>query len=292
MNNSTVSQLSSAGWLFIAAYMAIVLFFVVRGARKTKNMSDYALGSMSFNPIFVGLSLAASITSAATFIINPGFVALYGLSGVLSFVIALPAACLISLALITKGFRKQGTSVQAGTMAQWIGRRYESPGYSLFFGFLSLLLLTFIVLICVGLTKVISKTLDINELYVLIGIVAFIFGYMMFGGANSMVYTNTIQAIIMLVVAFILLGSGYEHFEKGVLGFIDKLRAIDPNLAGITNSSSPLFRGLFEIIIAQIIVGVAIICQPHIITKSLLLKSDKDVNKYLTAGIITEVQTS
>ncbi|MDZ7765203.1 MAG: hypothetical protein U5K00_12370 [Melioribacteraceae bacterium] len=50
-----------------------------------------------------------------------------------------------------------------------------------------------------------------------------------------------------------------------------------------------LFRDYFEIIVAQIIVGVAIVCQPHIITKSLLLKTDKDVNKYLTVGIITEL---
>ncbi|MCA1801695.1 MAG: hypothetical protein LC662_04455 [Rhodothermaceae bacterium] len=27
----------------------------------------------------------------------------------------------------------------------------------------------------------------------------------------------------MLIVAFILLGSGYEHFSEGVHGFLDKL---------------------------------------------------------------------
>lgn len=36
-------------------------------------------------------------------------------------------------------------------------------------------------------------------------------------------------------------------------------------------------------------IGAAIVCQPHIITKSLLLKTDSDVNKYLTVGIITEI---
>jgi sodium/pantothenate symporter len=112
---------------------------------------------------------------------------------------------------------------------------------------------------------------------------------MMFGGANSMVYTNTIQAILMLVVAFILLGSGYEHFSNGVHGFLDKLRSIDPKLVQTYNDNSFLFRDFFEIFVAQIVVGVAIVCQPHIITKSLLLKTDKDVNKYLIAGVITEM---
>lgn len=282
-------ELVTAGWILVIAYSAVILFFVIRGALKIKNISDYAVGNVAFSPIAVGLALAASMTSAATFIINPGFIAYYGISGVISYAFVMPAAAMVSLVLLTKGFRKHGSSVKALTMAQWMGTRYKSKGYALFFAFLTLLLITFIVLICVGLTKVLSKTLNVSELSVLIGLVVFIFGYMMFGGANSMVYTNTVQAVIMIVVAFILLGSGYEHFSNGIHGFLDKLSAIDPKLIQPTNEASFLFRDYFEIIFAQIVIGVAIVCQPHIITKSLLLKTDKDVNKYLTAGIITQM---
>ncbi|AFH48149.1 Na+/panthothenate symporter [Ignavibacterium album JCM 16511] len=280
-------ELVTAGWILVLVYSAVILFFVLRGARKTKDINDYALGNLLFSPVAVGLSLAASMTSAATFIINPGFIAYYGLSASLSYGIFLPVAAIASLIILTKRFRKHGTSVKALTMAQWMGTRYQSKAYSLFFAFLSLLLITFIVLICVGLTKVLSKTLNVDEFIILTGIVVFIFGYMMFGGANSMVYTNTVQAIIMLVVAFILLGSGYEHFSNGINNFLNKLASIDPKLVQTTNDSSFLFRDYFEIIIAQMVVGVAIVCQPHIITKSLLLKNDSDVNKYLiTASIV------
>ncbi len=280
-------ELVTAGWILVIAYSAVILFFVFRGARKTKDINDYALGNILFSPVAVGLSLAASMTSAATFIINPGFIAYYGLSAFLSYGIFLPVAAISSLIILTKRFRKHGTSVKALTMAQWMGTRYQSKGYSLFFAFLSLLLITFIVLICVGLTKVLSKTLNVDEFTILVGIVIFIFGYMMFGGANSMVYTNTVQAIIMLMVAFILLGSGYDHFSNGINNFLNKLSAIDPKLVKTTNESSFLFRDYFEIIVAQMVVGIAIVCQPHIITKSLLLKSDSDVNRYLiTASIV------
>jgi len=282
-------NLITAGWILVLVYSGIILFFVIRGAGKTKNISDYAVGSIIFSPYAVGLALAASMTSAATFVINPGFIALYGFSAVISYALILPLAAVTSLVILTKRFRNHGTSVKALTMAQWMGTRYNSKGYALFFAFISLLLITFIVLIAVGLTKVLSKTLDVSELYILIGIVVFIFGYMMFGGANSMVYTNTVQAILMLVVAFILLGSGYQHFSSGISGFIAKLNSIDPKLTGLTNTASFMFRDFFEIVIAQIIVGAAIVCQPHIITKSLLLKNDKDVNKYLIAGVIVEL---
>jgi len=94
--------------------------------------------------------------------------------------------------------------------------------------------------------------------------------------------------VIMIVVAVILLASGYEHFAGGVGGFVDKLRAIDPNIAGLYNTESPLFRDWFEVIFCTIVVGASIVCQPHIITKSLLLEKRRDVNLYLTTGIIVQ----
>jgi sodium/pantothenate symporter len=104
-----------------------------------------------------------------------------------------------------------------------------------------------------------------------------------------MVYTNTIQALIMIVVAVILLGSGAEHFTDGLGGFLARLRAIDPHLASLYNPASPLFRDGFEVVFCTAVVGVAIACQPHIITKSLLLKEDRDVNRYLAVGIAVQV---
>jgi sodium/pantothenate symporter len=93
----------------------------------------------------------------------------------------------------------------------------------------------------------------------------------------------------MIFVAVILLGSGYEHFKGGIDAFLSKLSHIDPHLAKTTNPVSLLFRDYYEIIVAQIIVGIAVVCQPHIITKSLLLKNEKDVNKFLYTAVIVQV---
>jgi sodium/pantothenate symporter len=287
--NLASQELITAGWIMVSVYLAVTLFFVIRGASKTKSIADYALGSLSFSPYAVGLSLAASMTSAATFIINPGFVAYYGVSGVIAMAFMLPLGALISLVIFTKGFRKVGNVIKAMTMAQWIGARYKNKAFATYFAFLSLLLITFVVLICVGITKVLSGMLNTSEVATLAVIICVIFGYMMFGGANSMVYTNMIQALLMIVVAVVLLTSGLEHFKEGFDGFMAKLAAIDPDLAQPLNPDSFLFRDLFEVVFCQIVVGIAIVCQPHIITKSLLLKKDSDVNRYLFAGIVVEI---
>ncbi len=69
----------------LLAFMGVTLFFVIRGALRIKNIDDYALGSIAFSPVAIGLALAASMTSAATFIINPGIIALFGISGVITY---------------------------------------------------------------------------------------------------------------------------------------------------------------------------------------------------------------
>ena len=68
-----------AGWILVTLYAATIIVLVVRGARRNRSVADYAVGNIAFSPLAVGLALAASTTSAATFIINPGFVAYFGL---------------------------------------------------------------------------------------------------------------------------------------------------------------------------------------------------------------------
>ena len=272
--------------IVLAVYAVVILFFVIRGALKTKSIADYGVGN-GFPSWIVGLSLAASMTSAATFVINPGFISLYGLAGIISMAIVLPLAAFASLIFFTKGFAKFGKAVKANTMSQWIGNRFNNKYYKFFFAVIALLLITFIVLINVGLTQVISKSLQVEPFYVLLGITVFVFGYMMFGGANSMVYTNTVQAVIMLIVALMMIFSGSNLFEGGIDAFASKLNAIDPYLTKTFNESSPLYRDFFEVVICQLIVGVAIVCQPHIMTKSLMLKSPDKVNSYLFFAIFS-----
>lgn len=279
---------AAATSLLIMVYIVFTLYLVIRGARKTKTISDYALGS-GFSPVVVGLSLAASITSAATFIINPGFVAMFGISAFVAMALVLPAGLYLSLIILSKSFRKYGSSIKALTLAQWVGTRFNSVFYTRLMAILSLLLITFIVLICVGLTKVLSGALGTDELYVLVGLVVFVFGYTMFGGANSMIYTNTIQAILMIVVALIILISGFDYFEQGIETFVETLKSHDSQLVSLFNTSSPLFRDWFEVIFCNFIIGIAIVCQPHIITRSLMLRSEHDMNKYLTVAIFTEI---
>lgn len=271
----------------LTLFVGLLCYLVIKSRTKNENIETYALGSKSFSSFSVALSIAASLTSAATFIINPGFIALYGISAYLAFGVVMPLAIFVALIVLMKRFRQYGINVKSLTIADWVGKRYGSTYLKIFFGLLSTLLITFIVLICVGITKVLSKALDADELTILIVLVVVVFSYMLAGGANSMVYTNSLQAVMMIVVAIILLGSGAEYFiSTGGEGILERLGTVDPNLTKTFNTQSPLFRDFFEVVVCNAIVGIAIVCQPHILTKSLLIKKDAQVNMFLVYSII------
>ena len=137
--------------LVLSIYVSVTIDFSILVMKQTHTMKDYAIGK-GFSPWIVALSLAASITSAATFIINPGFVAYYGFSALLAMSIMLPLGLYISLVILSKSFRTMGLKSESLTLSQWIGKRFDSKAFALYMACISLLFITFIVLICVGLT--------------------------------------------------------------------------------------------------------------------------------------------
>lgn len=275
-------------WAALILYVVITLVLTIRGARRTKDLASFALGSRDISPALVGLSLTAQLTSVATFVVNPGLVYHYGLSALMGLGFAAGLGIITGLCVLSGPFRAVGDKVKALTIPQWIGARYDSKGLRLFFAVISLSLVSFIVLIAVAIALTLFSLLQMTDInsttWLVVGIMAFVFSYTLLGGANTSTYTNAIQAMIMLIVALILIGSGYELFMGE--GLFAKLTAINPGLASFTNPSSLYFRNFAEVFFCNFLVGLAIVCQPHILGKSLLLKDASQIKTYLTVAII------
>lgn len=270
-------------WIAVAGYFAVTSALALRGARRTRSVSSYAVGSRDIPAVVVGLSLAAQLTSVATFVINPGLVYAYGLAALVGYGVAAGAGIMIGLAIFSRRFRRHGTQVAAITVPQWIGTRFGSPGLRALFAVLSLGLVTFATLIVVALAHVLAPLLGVPLPAVVMGLLTIVVGGVMVGGATGHAWTNAVQAAVMLLVAIILIGAGIPHLARGDLSA--RLRAIDPVLVSMVNPRSPLFRSWFEVLVCNFVVGLAIVCQPHVISKALYLREDRDVRRYLTTAI-------
>jgi SSS family solute:Na+ symporter/sodium/pantothenate symporter len=273
-------------WALLITYACVIILLAWRNAKRAKDIESFSVGSRRVPPFFVGLSLAANMTSVATFVINPGLIHAYGWAGVVGYGMAAPLGIFIGLVVTSKRFRRVGDQFTVLTVPQWLGERYGDRRLTVFFAFISMLQITFLVLIVTALVLVLMSVLEIGMWPALLMVVIFTFGYILFGGASLHVWSNSVQALTMLAVALILVASGAAIFGNGLSGFFGQLDAVAPHYGSVTNPDSLLFRDLFEVVIANFIIGLAIIMQPHIISKSLYLRSERDVNTYLVTAMV------
>jgi len=273
----------------LSVYVLATLVLTVRGAMQTSSVKSFALGAGAIHPGWIGLSLTAQLTSVATFVVNPGLVYAFGVSALMGLGVAAGLGITIGLLAFSGKFRQVGSRIAALSIPQWIGTCYQSNFLRVFFAIISLCLATFIVLIAVAICNVLANLLGIVEptgKYALLGaVVVFVFTYTLAGGAATSTYTNAIQATIMLIVALILIGSGIELIN-GKPDLFTRLSDMDPKLLEWTNPMSPYFRTWFEVFFCNFLVGLAIVCQPHILGKALLIREESQMKTYLGVAVM------
>jgi len=274
-------------WCAFGAYVLLTTALALRGMKKTKDFSGFALGNGDLGPVMVGITLAAAIASTATFVINPGFVYAHGVSALMHLGVAASAGVITALVLLSKGFRSLGTKHAALTLPHWVGARYGLASMRTWFALLNLVLaVAFVVLIVKGSALVMQHTLGLGYVASVLVIVGFVFSYILLGGTYAHVYTNAFQGALMVVVALAIVGSGLYLFADGIGPFFDRIAAQDPDLVGPVNEASPLFGSAWDVYVCGFVVGAGLMCQPHILTKSLYLKSDGDLRRYLVVAVV------
>ncbi len=272
-------------WGLFILYVLVTAWLAWLGHKKTGDMKSFAIGSGQMHPAIVGVTLAASIASTATFVINPGFVYVHGVSALMHLGVAAGLGVIGGLVLMSGGFRRLGAAVGAITLPGWLGERFGSRSLRVMFAAVNLLSLSFVVLIVGGLSIVMQTTLGLSNTESLVLIIGVVFSYVLIGGATAHAYTNTLQGIIMAVVALVIVASGLPTLS----GAGERLAAIDPNLTKLVNPASPLFGDFFSVWVCGLVIGFALVCQPHIMTKALYVKSDRDVRRSLVVTVVVSL---
>jgi SSS family solute:Na+ symporter/sodium/pantothenate symporter len=204
-------------WLFFVVYLAAIIGLTWRQRRKATSMESFAVGSRRVPPFFIGLSLAANMTSVATFVINPGLIHAYGWVGVVGYGMAAPLGIFLGLIVTTKSFRNMGDGFTALTIPQWIGERYGDTRLRVFFAAVSLLQISFLVLIVAALVHVLMSVLQLPMLVALVLVVAFTFAYILLGVLAAGFSTLEGVALACLQFSRMIFTVGSHVFEASIL---------------------------------------------------------------------------
>lgn len=268
-------------WTLFVAYLAGTAWLGWLGYRRTSDFGTFAVGNRNMHPVVVGITLAASVASAATFIINPGFVYVDGFSAWFHMVAATCIGFVTMLYVLSIRFRRIGEQSGALTLPDWVGKRYRSRAFALWFSLLNLLSFAFVVLLVGGISIVMQSLLGISNAAALAITLVFVTGYVFVGGTYAHVLTNVLQGSLMTAVTVLILGACVWVAVEQPGSVVERLRAIDPNLVALVNEEGRLFNGVFSIYVAGFVVGAVLVCQPHILTKALYVRADQDVRRYL-----------
>ena len=271
-------------WGLFLLYLVLLAGLAVLGRRRARgDAASFAVGR-KMSPVIAGMTIAASLASTATFVINPGFIYVHGVSAFLHLGVAAFLGMSTGLIVVCGPVRRRGAAEGALTVPQWIGQRFGSPALRAYFAAINLLSLAFVVLIAGGLATIMAATLGLGYRTALLLVVTIVVSYVLAGGAYANAYASTFQTAIKAIVAVMIVASGAAHLADPAAS-LERLAAIDGNLTAAINPASKLFGTWFSVYAAGFVIGFALMCQPHIMTTALYVEDDRGVRRALTVAV-------
>ncbi|MDO6448201.1 sodium:pantothenate symporter [Oceanobacillus profundus] len=277
-------------WIGFSLFLVVMLFLGYIGARKTKNVRDFATGGTTLGPVILGLSFAATYLSAATFLGYPGWSYDWGLSNLWLF-LAMIGGGPIGMLMVAKKVRKLNTKQKSLSLPDWLGDFYNSDILRVGTGLILLFNIFYIAAQFVAGARIFEYLLGMNYSTGLILITAIVVLYVFAGGALADIYTDAVQVIMMAIAGLAVFISGIVIFWDGGVtstfaGIVDNLAAQDGNLVKVFNPESLHFYSIGPVI-GAITIQWAFASAPHLFNKVLGLKRESDLGKMILVYVIT-----
>lgn len=266
------------------SYLAVLGFIGWWGNRQNRNLQDFFTMSGSAGAVLSGLAYFSTQYSMSTFMGVPGSIYHVGYAGMSVSVPGIAFSMVIPALLVGRRLIKLGHRYKMLTMADYLADRYESTAIR---GLLAILMLIFLV------PMMGAQTIGAGVIFTTytgapqwVGIVVMgvtVILYCMAGGIRSVMMTDVIQGVLMVVTAVttffvsLKLGGGLETINA-------KLASVDPNYLKFPghNNSYPWQN------YASMIVMWSFFCigQPHLFTKFFTMKNYGTMFKAVLLGTL------
>ncbi|QKY71548.1 sodium:pantothenate symporter [Lentibacillus sp. CBA3610] len=257
-------------------------------ARKTKTIEDFAISGAKLGPYVLGLSLAATLFSAATFMGYPGYSYAWGFSNLwlyLSLMVAAP----LGVITIAKAVRKRNAIQKSLSLPDWLGDYYNSDFLRVGSGLIMLFNLFYIAAQFSAGAQIFQTMLGLSYSTGLIVIAGIVIIYVFVGGSYADVYTDAIQAVLMVATGIFVFISGIYFFGDGNINtafnnISENLSSQDGALVAILNPDSNYYA--VSAVIGLMIIQFAFAAQPQLFNKVLSLEKQKDLRKMIIVYIV------
>ncbi|MDO5115529.1 MAG: sodium/proline symporter [Synergistaceae bacterium] len=275
MENATLNL------VILICYMGGLMGFGIYQGMKVKNTTDLNIGGRSVPGWACALSERATAESAWCLVGFPGFA--YG-SGLVSVWVALGLALgnIFAWTLLANRMRKEAEKYDAQTYVDWMVKRHSKSkavtAIRLVGSFIVIFLFAFYVEAqLIGGGKTLHTLFNLPVATGIILTIAIIVPYTVWGGFQSVVYTDCVQSILMIFTLIVapLYGLYYISVTPGLYAssITEALRMAGPNFIDWTSGAKGIFAGFmiasnFAWIIAYL-GGL-----PHLTVRFMAMKDD------------------
>lgn len=271
-------------------FLIIMAWLGYIATKKTKSISDFAIGGASLGPYVLGLSFTATALSAATFLGYPGWSYEWGYSNMWLY-LSLLAAGPLGVLVVAKRARKINTKQISLSLPDWLGDFYNSDFLRIGSGIIMLFNIFYIAAQLAAGAMIFEYMLDLTYTTGLLIITVIVVIYVFAGGAFADIYTDAAQAITMAVAGLVVFVSGIFVFGDGNImkaftNITSKLSSIDTNLVSTFNPDSKYFYSI-SAVLGIFIIQFAFASSPQLFNKVLALKEEKDLGKMILTYFFT-----
>ena len=214
--------------LLLLGYTGLLAHHAWSGKRGTRGVADYFVGGRAMGPVAIGLSFFATYSSTNSFV---GFSGRAYEWGVTWFVLTpfVVVMCLFAWVAVAPRLRTFTESLGSLTIPDFIGFRFGSPPARLLAALIILLAsLIYMTAVFVGIGYLLQSFLEIPYQAAILLVFVVVMVYTVVGGFISVVKTDAVQGVVMMVAGFLLFWGTVR--AGGGIGSLGALAA-DPETA-------------------------------------------------------------
>jgi SSS family solute:Na+ symporter len=287
--------------IVILLYLMVIGYLGWLGYRGTRSASDYLLAGRNAHPFVMAVSYGATFISTAAIVGFGGVAGLFGMSLMWLTFLNIAIGIFIAFTVLGEPTRRIGHRLDAHTFPELLGRRYQSRAIQIIAGLLIFLFMPlYAAAVLTGGSVFAAAQFGVDFHTALLIFSLITGGYVIAGGLKAVMYTDSLQGVIMGAGMLVLLVFTYQSLggvSAGNQFLTDMAELVPEKLQAIGHQGwtrMPEFGwgahayDLWWIVVSAIILGVGIgaLAQPQLVVRFMTVRSRRELNRAVPIGAL------
>ncbi len=293
--------------IILLCYLFAIAYLGYRGYRQTKTATDYLVAGRNINPLIMALSYGATFISTSAIVGFGGVAANLGMGLLWLTFLNIFVGIYIAFVFLGNPTRRMGHHLDAHTFPELLGKRFQSRTLQILGGLIIFCFMPlYAMAVIIGGAEFIGPIFHIPFNAALFLFAFIVAAYVIAGGMKGVMFTDALQATIMLIGMIILFTVTYTTlggFTTAHQTLTDMAPRVPAPLKAIghrgwtmipafgwakagTSGPEAIQFNLWWTMVSTIIlgVGIGVLAQPQLIVRFMTVNSRQALNRAVVAG--------